>query len=77
MLLKPYYHTYYANVDISGFTDDDNPTGHQIYYSMALSKEPPLHKIVKQDAKKKRGAWQSSQRLSPLPRASLMQLFAI
>lgn len=54
MILKPYYHTYYANVDISGFTDDDNPTGHQIYYSMALSKEPPLHKIVKQDAKKKK-----------------------
>lgn len=54
MILKPYYHTYYSNVDISGFTDDDNPTGHQIYYSMALSREPPLHRIVKQDSKKRK-----------------------
>lgn len=61
MILKPYYHTYYTNVDISGFTDEDDPVGHQIYYSMALSKEPPLHKIVKQDAKKKK------KRIAKLP----------
>lgn len=25
------------------FEEDDNPVGHQIYYSMSLSLEPPLY----------------------------------
>ncbi|TNJ26226.1 hypothetical protein GMRT_14850 [Giardia muris] len=52
MIESEYYHTRVSGIDVSQFTPEDDPLGEKIYYSMALSLEPPYQTVTHKDEKK-------------------------